>query len=456
VVDFCDSTINQKRKKKMSASARRRKEALLEITLKLIGKIFKSSDMGRRKWDFYEARIVACRSLPDVMTLIEALAKQMKSPPLSPAEIRLIAEYDQATSRSVATWIGRNTKAATSLAWEVSKKKKVDDVTSDDPDAVDDFDLGVDFSNIEIPDAPEVGALPPRGDFDISINLTLTEPLYHGSDEKTGNFQSFRRKSVMTKTGGLAHIPFYAGNALRGQLRDLAANHFSEWLASKDFKPSKWFFHLIFSGGSTNEIPDAPTSEAPAKKAKAADLFGERVNGRSIHDSASAQAVLPILGLFGGTISSTFFPGSFDIFDLEPLPGEYDMNVEYLTKRDDSKQADRAGVESPDDEKTMAMIAATETMVRGSILRGGINIKKHIRTQWAALLRFVLDLLNGVEKHPLGGSSRRGWGYGNWEFKGLESLPDAQEYLDFLESEEKSIIEFLSSVNAIEPLKKGE
>jgi len=93
-----------------------------------------------------------------------------------------------------------------------------------------------------------------QGEFEIPIKFVTLSPLSHGSDQKAGNATVFRRMQVMSTCGRMLNLPFYAGNAVRGELRDLLGDHFLKSIEienRKDLpKVAMWFFHTLFSGGA--------------------------------------------------------------------------------------------------------------------------------------------------------------------------------------------------------------
>ena len=75
--------------------------------------------------------------------------------------------------------------------------------------------------NVQISEVPDaVDSAQPRRPYHIGIHAECLTPLTHGSDVKSGNATLFRRMDVLGKNGTLLRLPYYAGNAIRGQLRD--------------------------------------------------------------------------------------------------------------------------------------------------------------------------------------------------------------------------------------------
>lgn len=86
---------------------------------------------------------------------------------------------------------------------------------------------------------------------------TLTSPLHHGADEKHGNVQLFRTKrSHDPLTGTATYVPFVAGNAVRGVLRDIMMG---DWLHKHGLKATDippFRAHSLLAGGNVDKGSD--------------------------------------------------------------------------------------------------------------------------------------------------------------------------------------------------------
>src|SRR5690606_39678566 len=97
------------------------------------------------------------------------------------------------------------------------------------------------IAEVKLPEVSAGGRATPRGDYMIGMRVTCETPLAHGADQKAGNATIFRRMQVLTDEGGVL-LPYYSGNALRGQVRDLLADHFLRSLglrADRDRKSTR-------------------------------------------------------------------------------------------------------------------------------------------------------------------------------------------------------------------------
>ena len=73
------------------------------------------------------------------------------------------------------------------------------------------------LAGIVLPTAVGSGTAVVRGAFDITVRAVCETPLAHGGDGKAGNATLFRRMHVLSDCGAVLHLPYYAGNAVRGQ-----------------------------------------------------------------------------------------------------------------------------------------------------------------------------------------------------------------------------------------------
>jgi len=272
----------------------------------------------------------------------------------------------------------------------------------------------------------------PAGTFAIPIRVTCLSPLAHGADAKAGNATLFRRMPVLSTTGDVLTLPYYSGNAIRGQMRDLLADHF---LRTLNVKPALWFFYALYSGGALEEKSAA--LGAIAKK------LGDHGSIRTEGIREFRQRVVQ-LSLLGCALGNRVLPGRIRVGDLRPecrewggseLPASSLLMWEYLTRREDFE----------DHAENHSMIATTECLKPGVTLTGGIDHDAASTHLERACLGLGLMLL--AEHGALGAENRRGLGRVTIE---AESAPDPQPYLEALAQDEKLIRSYLTSVGAIE------
>lgn len=280
---------------------------------------------------------------------------------------------------------------------------------------------------------------------DIEIDVTCLSPLAHGGDMKVGNASVFRRMDVFTDTGHIITLPYYAGNALRGQMRDLLADHF---LSSLGITPDKtnppinlWFFHCLYSGGALeekNKATEKISKFAGATAQKAENIFRIR-------------QMMPALSALGFAFGNRILAGRIIVCDLRPVCCEWGFpnttttvndlfQWEFLTRREDHE-----GHEKGDNS---SMIANTECLKAGTLLHGGIDILPYASELEISAIGKGLELLqkNGY----IGAENRRG--FGNVEIS-YSKIPDSSLYEKFLKEKRQEIVGFLKNIDAIEETK---
>ena len=298
------------------------------------------------------------------------------------------------------------------------------------------------IDGIELPEEIESGGvMQTRPRYDVDIKATLTSPMSHGSDAKSGNATIFRRQQVLTDKG-IAELPFYAGNALRGTLRDLLADHFLQeiGIAPRRDRPgiALWFFHILYAGGSLEE-------NAKSTKALSA-RFGKAAGAVNANGIKEFRDMLPALSTLGCALGNRILPGRVKVADMRPQCVEWGtgsaraeelMTWEYLTRRDDHEGR------SVEDGHT-GMIAQSECLRPGVVLDGGIDIDRHAMELERSALGRGMALLQ--ERGYLGAESRRGFGRAVMD---LQGAPDPEQYDDFLRTEKTRIIAYLGSIGVM-------
>ena len=280
---------------------------------------------------------------------------------------------------------------------------------------------------------------------DIEINMTCLSPLSHGSDMKVGNATVFRRMDVFTDTGHIITLPYYAGNALRGQMRDLLADHFllSLGLVPNKTKPpiNLWFFHCLYSGGALEE-----KNKATEKISKFAGATAQKAENIS-----RIRKMMPALSALGFAFGNRILAGRIIVCDLRPVCREWGFPYttlavndlfqwEFLTRREDHE-----GHEKGDNS---SMIANTECLKAGTLLHGGIDILPYASEIEISAIGKGLELL---QKHGyIGAENRRGFGNVEISYSSYNKIPDSSLYEEFLKENRQEIIGFLKDMGAME------
>lgn len=295
--------------------------------------------------------------------------------------------------------------------------------------------------DISLADSKEPGTSVLRRPFDIELSAICTTPLAHGGDVKAGNASLFRRMDVLSNTKYVLNLPYYAGNAIRGQVRDLLADHF---LQALDITPNKtnppielWFFHCLYAGGALEEASKA--TAAISKFAGATAQKSESI--KYIRD------MMPALSLLGFAVGNRILSGRCGFGDWRPICKEWGypntkvnagdlIEWVFLTRREDH--------EGHEDDKNSSMIANTECLKVGTGLSGGVNISAHANEIEIGALAKGLQLLQ--ERGHIGAENRRDLGGVKIKF---ENLPDSLPYENFLKEKKTEILEFLHKIEAI-------
>jgi hypothetical protein len=293
------------------------------------------------------------------------------------------------------------------------------------------------LAEMELPPAGETGQAAVRRPYAVGIRAACESPLAHGADGKAGNATLFRRIDVLATNGAHMTLPYYSGNAVRGQMRDLLADHFLHALGlpADRSKPAValWFFYALYSGGALEEKSDA----TKALKKQLGDNGSLRAEGiRAFRDN------LPALSLLGCALGNRVLPGHVQVADLRPVCREWGtgetpvaelMTWEFLTRREDHENhAEHHG-----------MIANTECLRAGTLLEGGVDMDACMPEIERSALGCGLRLL--ADRGMLGAENRRGLGRVNIE---LPNAPDGGCYEAWLAENKAAVIDYLDQIGA--------
>lgn len=396
-----------------------------QTTIEFLSAVLSSANMGgaRGRLDTFADRLVKAASEPTLPLALEHLLRTVSAsgddihPPLAARMIRTASGPD---GPRILRWWREQAKLVTLLAATRDQK-----LVADTLDAV------------ELPAAAISGVAVARGAYPITLHATCETPLAHGSDGKAGNATIFRRMQVLVD-GGSILLPYYAGNAIRGQMRDLLADHFlsSIGLTADRTRPaiSMWLFYALYSGGALEENSDA----TKALRKELGDHGAIRATG-----IREFRTMLPALSLLGCALGNRILPGHCQVADLRPVCREWGtgdrpvaelMTWEYLTRREDHEEhVEHHG-----------MIANTEIMRAGAVLEGGIDHDDAIAALELAALGRGIALL--AERGRIGAENRRGMGKVAFDISGA---PDPEPYDAFLRERRVEILEYLASVGAL-------
>jgi hypothetical protein len=400
----------------------------LKSTIDMLASIYGGSQIksSRSKLDLFADRIQQAGTEPTLLGFAEKLQGLMDTSP-SYIYAATIAAYIKACGEpdapSVYAWIRKYSKVAAMIA-NIRAVENRDEIVS-----------GIEIDTV----STNSGTAQPRRPFEIGMNVQCLTPLAHGSDMKAGNATLFRRMNVLSTTGVVLSLPFYAGNAIRGILRDTLADHLLHSLGltpSRSAPPvSQWFFHVLYAGGALAE-------NAESTKALAA-RFGKAAGAIRTDGLREFRNLLPSVSLLGTALGNRVIGGRIQLGDLRPRCKEWGNGTvdaaslfewTYLTRRED--------LESYDEHS--GMIATTETLRAGTLLEGGIDVDSHCQPlELSALARGLLLI---QQRGRLGAENRCDMGGVQIDY---ERLPSPDMYDDFVASKQGDIVQYLTDIGAI-------
>lgn len=307
------------------------------------------------------------------------------------------------------------------------------------------------LASLPIPEAiPADGAVVAGvPEWQIPIACDLLAPLHHGAEGKRGNASLFRRQLVQSTSGATLSLPVYAGNALRGQLRDLLADYTLSrlGLTTRRDKPALalWFFHSLYAGGVLEE--GSPATKGIAKELGSAGAL--RAEGLR-----RWRTMLPGLSLLGCALGNKVLPGRVSVGALRPAcrewgTGERPTNDlfawEFYTRRDDFEGRGQVDTDTGEVEAHRGMIVQTECLRPGVRLVGGIDLDTHASDIERAALGRALLLFQ--RRGFLGAGNRQGWGKVAVEIGGA---PDPAPFDADLKARRVEILDYLGAIGALE------
>lgn len=288
-------------------------------------------------------------------------------------------------------------------------------VRSDDDDALlASLELPAEVTNPWSLPLPTMAVRPVR----LWATLTLTAPLAHGADDRDGNVSRFRtERRFCPLLGRAVEVPFYSGNAWRGQVRDLLALDLAALVGLPPQEMAPTLAHALFSGGSLEA--------------------GSTSNGADVAMRRTLRALLPAVDLLGGTYSNEIFDGMLRVVDALPLCRETASTVVHTVAPEiaaqgmdavrawserlpwvqdlyETRQLTRHAhrdLEVADGEKSAQMIVRMETIRAGTQWVHGIGLAakdRLISPLTAAALARAARLF--VESGAIGAGSARGHG----------------------------------------------
>lgn len=167
---------------------------------------------------------------------------------------------------------------------------------SEDDDAILAIDLPPEIGDPWRAPIP-AGAIRPR---EHAAVWTFTAPMHHGADDKDGNVSRFRtERRYSPLLGRFVETPIYAGNAFRGQCRDLVALDLFERVGLRPNEAAPVWAHSLFSGGSIES--------------------GSASNGSNAAFRRELRELLPVVDLLGGVYNNEPMDGVLRASDALPI-----------------------------------------------------------------------------------------------------------------------------------------
>lgn len=409
----------------------------LKATLSLIRQLASSAKVSGKQGraDFLTSRLHVCGTEPDLLSFVQKLAGQLQSELQYVGGERFLnfmTVHQAPDAPAVLAWLRENTM----IAAMICTLKREKDAEGDFSAEIDDILNEIEISGFN----GDTGTALPAASSDAVITVRLLSPLAHGSDQKAGNNTLFRRMQVLSTTGGTLSLPFYAGNAFRGQMRDLLADHYLTALGlapRKDDPPCRlWFFHALYAGGALEE-------NSKQAKTLAQKLGGNgAVKAEGVHE---LRDIIPPLSVLGTALGNRVLSGRVNVCDFRPVCREWGTGEipvhelfewTFLTRREDYENHE-AG-------KNSAMIANTETLKAGTTMIGGIDISDHATEIERSCIGKGLELMQAVGF--LGAENRRGLGQAQIY---LDNAPDGSRYDEYLAENRLNILTYLEDIGAI-------
>jgi hypothetical protein len=396
----------------------------LKRTIDMVRSVSYNSRIKRNRSysDFLADKIMQSSAEQTLLSCMEKLAKLMDSDPgkIHSMDVKgFVSAASGENSQSILDWLRSYPRIAAMLCM-----LKLEDYAEV-------------IETIEVKKTENAGVAIKDVAHDINITINCLSPMAHGSDQKAGNATLFRRMQVLTDTGNVISLPFYAGNAFRGQMRDLLADDFLKLLGltpRKDKPPiAMWFFYALYSGGA---LEDGGEAEKALKNVLGA---AGAANSDGIYQFRNT---IPNLSLLGCALGNRILNGRAKFGDFRPSCKQWNNGTVdvgelfewlYLTRREDHEDhSDHHG-----------MIANTETLRSGTVMYGGIDVDIHSTPLEHSALGRGIELIKQVGY--IGADNRRG--IGRIELS-VEGAPSSAEYVEYVTSNKEKILEYLDSIGA--------
>lgn len=226
------------------------------------------------------------------------------------------------------------------------------------------------------------------------ITLEVRSSLIHGG-EVLGVGKYLHRENFLLPDGSIENIPVVSGNALRGALRDVAAQMFEEALDGSALPLP--VSHALWSGGAVSKARGIPLSGEKLRTVRAAcpplALFGWASAGRIISGSLSVGKMVLVCSelahLLPASISTDKLRSYWDLTQLEEF--SHFPDTEEIT-----------------DESSILMRYAAESFIPGARFSTWYAASTRTPTEELFLNALMRKLASG--EVAIGGHKNRGHG----------------------------------------------
>ena len=277
---------------------------------------------------------------------------------------------------------------------------------------------------------------------------TLTSPMFHGSDVKTGNMSLFRRHTVPDPLTGTTHeVPVVSGNAIRGMLRDVGMGKHLQLLGLKSTDIPTTRAHSLLAGGAIESGADTGTVNNVIR--------------------ARARELCPPWDLVAGCIDQQIMSGRARIGDATLVCRETAWKTQPVLAPELTANDFAAALPSCDEMMVVRQLTrhkhadipgadGVQMLVNFELIREG-NQMLHTLQIWgldgvepttASFLTYLLDEFREIGSLGVGAS--RGFGSiafdGYMPGNGAPPLPSSELYLNYVESRRQEMIDWAMGV----------
>lgn len=267
--------------------------------------------------------------------------------------------------------------------------------------------------------------------FHYNFELRLQSSLIHTEETHSNMSNIFREKIKVDDK--IHEIPALHGNAMRGLLRDIGAQHMLETVEFPAKELPTHVFHMLFTGGALTKS----TSRL------------------SVEEKREIRERLPLLSIFGTAMGNEMLQGKLIVSSVYPMckelgNGEKSYNdmvqIVRYTRMDDIKKVYGEDFVAKQEEETSQMFYDIEVLVKGTDLTWEVYLDSDNDIERACFEQLLSDF---IRKPYIGGASRAGHGkvsIENMTRNGEAFELDTDGYNDYLLENKKETVEKLKTL----------